>query len=495
MDYKFIYILLGICFIVTWYLYFKYYYSCIKVEKSIGRKLLPNCLWYIIFYLSLFSFFLSPISLIMVLNQYFKLKKIRKELLIETQRIQTEGNKEVVNNSFSTPSTNDLLSVKQNSINKDTNELKEILSEEELVSYICTDDIIECYYKNEGGGDRFKFLSSINNYDYVKKGDKIMTLSNWNNKIDILAIDDGYFLNSSSSINSKLAQRNRLFTIFKSSDALQNICFPSSFITGEEDFTKEPFIKATMYGGNKYAFSFGMIDIRIEYADKKHKLNVDFSSKTLQFTKNHTLHFLLDDSSVLTFSNFTRPIKYSKNRDRFSYINMTTSAIMSDQDIKSLASHKLIKWNLINDEGSTLAEIDIPSFVNMSNSLKDIHRKVFQDYVTMYLSLYDKIKSDIGDEDDEIDSSKTSTCYVYLMIDTTNNYHKIGISNNPKYREHTLQSDKPTIELLCAKEYPSRAIAEAIESALHKTYAGKRIRGEWFNLSLSDIEDIKKTLK
>jgi hypothetical protein len=76
------------------------------------------------------------------------------------------------------------------------------------------------------------------------------------------------------------------------------------------------------------------------------------------------------------------------------------------------------------------------------------------------------------------------------MIDTINNFHKIGISNNPKYREHTLQSDKPTIELLCAKEYPSRDIATAIESSLHKVYAPKRIRGEWFNLNEKDTKDI-----
>ena len=92
-------------------------------------------------------------------------------------------------------------------------------------------------------------------------------------------------------------------------------------------------------------------------------------------------------------------------------------------------------------------------------------------------------------------NNEKASCYVYLMMDTTNNFHKIGISNHPRYREHTLQSDKPTIELLCAKEYPSRAIAEAIESALHNVYANKRIRGEWFNLDVSDVENIKQTLR
>ena len=91
-------------------------------------------------------------------------------------------------------------------------------------------------------------------------------------------------------------------------------------------------------------------------------------------------------------------------------------------------------------------------------------------------------------------NKKDSKCYVYLMIDLTNKFYKIGISNNPRYREHTLQSDKPTIELICAKEYPTRSIAEAIESSLHKVYANKRIRGEWFNLTEDDVKVISKTL-
>lgn len=112
------------------------------------------------------------------------------------------------------------------------------------------------------------------------------------------------------------------------------------------------------------------------------------------------------------------------------------------------------------------------------------------------------IKENTTEEDDvqeeimeEIASNRTGTCYVYLMIDTTNNFHKIGISNNPRYREHTLQSDKPTIELVAAREYPTQLIAEAIEGALHKAYANKRIRGEWFNLDDEDVVNLKETLR
>jgi hypothetical protein len=85
-------------------------------------------------------------------------------------------------------------------------------------------------------------------------------------------------------------------------------------------------------------------------------------------------------------------------------------------------------------------------------------------------------------------------CYVYLMNDTTTGYYKIGMSNNPEYRESTLQSEKPTIVKVCHKKYPSRRVARGIEAALHRIFDGKRIRGEWFRLNERDIWEIKQTL-
>ena len=80
------------------------------------------------------------------------------------------------------------------------------------------------------------------------------------------------------------------------------------------------------------------------------------------------------------------------------------------------------------------------------------------------------------------------------MIDTTNNYHKIGISNHPDYRERTLQSEKPTIELISNKRFPNRKIASSFEQALHQAYSEKRVRGEWFELDGDEVEDIKESL-
>ena len=48
--------------------------------------------------------------------------------------------------------------------------------------------------------------------------------------------------------------------------------------------------------------------------------------------------------------------------------------------------------------------------------------------------------------------------------------------------------------MVCNKRYPSRKIAEAIESALHKAFADQRVRGEWFNLSDIEVQMLIETL-
>lgn len=77
--------------------------------------------------------------------------------------------------------------------------------------------------------------------------------------------------------------------------------------------------------------------------------------------------------------------------------------------------------------------------------------------------------------------------YIYIMRDTTNNYIKVGFSNNPKYRESTLQAEKPTIELV--KKFKG---SMSQEQTAHRILAKYRIRGEWFNTSVEIAEEAIK---
>jgi len=85
-------------------------------------------------------------------------------------------------------------------------------------------------------------------------------------------------------------------------------------------------------------------------------------------------------------------------------------------------------------------------------------------------------------------------CFVYFMRDSKTGYYKIGISNEPEWREKTLQSEKPSIKLIASKKFVNRRIAANIEKALHDSYSHRRKRGEWFELDQEDIEEITITL-
>lgn len=85
-------------------------------------------------------------------------------------------------------------------------------------------------------------------------------------------------------------------------------------------------------------------------------------------------------------------------------------------------------------------------------------------------------------------------CYTYLMIDKRTRYYKIGFSNTPKYREKTLQSEQPSIEMIAHRRFIDRKLAQDFEKQLHQKFDSKRIRGEWFDLNPQDVNDIMKLL-
>jgi len=85
---------------------------------------------------------------------------------------------------------------------------------------------------------------------------------------------------------------------------------------------------------------------------------------------------------------------------------------------------------------------------------------------------------------------KGKTTKIYVMIDKNTGYYKIGRSINPSLREKTLQSEKPTIEMIFNKEGK-----HSDEKKLHNMFKKNRVRGEWFDLSGSDLLKIKTYLE
>lgn len=76
---------------------------------------------------------------------------------------------------------------------------------------------------------------------------------------------------------------------------------------------------------------------------------------------------------------------------------------------------------------------------------------------------------------------------IYLLLDSTNNLIKIGQSYYPTTREKTLQGISPEWDLITTWIAPI-----SVEKELHKKFQNKRTRGEWFDLSFSDLKEIKQ---
>jgi hypothetical protein len=114
----------------------------------------------------------------------------------------------------------------------------------------------------------------------------------------------------------------------------------------------------------------------------------------------------------------------------------------------------------------------IENIVDVCNRRENMSQDTFMRTVSKYLSKDRSIK--------RVDTTKQKT---YIMVDKTTNLYKIGKALDPKYREKTLQSQKPSIELL-------HVMHKNVESELHKMYKDLRVRGEWFNLSDAHINNI-----
>ena len=125
----------------------------------------------------------------------------------------------------------------------------------------------------------------------------------------------------------------------------------------------------------------------------------------------------------------------------------------------------------------SLAEESIDNITSSGENIEETNSIILENFINSTKSITYKKK-------------EPEPKYLYIMKDTSTGYHKIGISKNPQYREKTLQSEKPTIEIVWVSD-STTIKARDIEKALHSYFEHRRTRGEWYNLSSHQIESIK----
>lgn len=205
--------------------------------------------------------------------------------------------------------------------------------------------------------------------------------------------------------------------------------------------------------------------------------------------------FLFESEEQIQFELTVNPISLkNKKGDKI----VEYKVLITKSELEQFSTLNLKKWkiSLVGDKREILGgDIGGDGFYYSKNNLQIVTKKFANEYMNLVKKTIPDYKPTELKQGTNTDTTITEFCFVYLMFDTSNGYYKIGISNKPEYRERTLQSEKPTIEMIASKRYPTRPIAESIEKALHGAYSEKRLRGEWFELDVNDVENIRETLK
>ena len=80
----------------------------------------------------------------------------------------------------------------------------------------------------------------------------------------------------------------------------------------------------------------------------------------------------------------------------------------------------------------------------------------------------------------------------YIYVVKCNEFYKIGYSSNVVSRLNSLQNGNPyPLQLILVRKLPE---AKYFESVLHEVYKDFRIRREWFQIGLEDMNRLIKTI-
>lgn len=243
----------------------------------------------------------------------------------------------------------------------------------------------------------------------------------------------------------------------------------------------------------------GLVDMTFtfNYLEDTDTIIFHFDPKQIRPKESDRILFLFENDNLIEFELKYNPI--SLNNQWNERVVEYKSPILKNE-LELFANEDFKRWKIeLKSEKREILGGEIGEYgYKFKRNLIIVIKKFASDYKkAVYSNIVDYQPIEVAVEEENIVSpnKKDESCHVYLMHDTTNGYYKIGISNKPYYRERTLQSEKPTIELIISKKFPIRRIAESIEKSLHSSYDDKRLRGEWFELDERDVKHIIESLK
>ena len=142
----------------------------------------------------------------------------------------------------------------------------------------------------------------------------------------------------------------------------------------------------------------------------------------------------------------------------------------------------------INGEVKNLADLEPPYAKIEEKSLAD---RMLNNFLELKASKIGRLPASGTNSDLDCLAGKIPKASgVYLLKD--GEYYKIGHTTNFAIRISSIRTSNPReVEVITFIETVNRAQAERLETALHKFFALKRVRCEWFELCSDDIQFFK----
>lgn len=248
-------------------------------------------------------------------------------------------------------------------------------------------------------------------------------------------------------------------------------------------------------------------DLRIEHSNHTYwlKLRVEEQAATIKDLmgpvahpvnfrrKGQQFYFTLGEKDIpLTYDEVGKTYPEQYTGVDFSIFQLTLNEIQAIQKCSAELAEQLDLWT-----SCPKCEYDALTWEFSKREFKKILAwwALFEDEKKLIQHLYDykydhQYRSQCENKKREQQAAQKKTfpvrkTYVYLMKDEQTCFHKIGQSKNPKARESTLFSEKPSISLIAAWYTEGKD-----EKLLHDKFISKQVRGEWFDLSEDDVNEV-----
>jgi len=183
-------------------------------------------------------------------------------------------------------------------------------------------------------------------------------------------------------------------------------------------------------------------------------LSVMINPIYIDLQENDIIVFILANEEKQIFSIQGKPLSCDFNK---THINFNIKLFKEDFDI--LCKSDIVAIRIIATKSTTPFDI------------RQLHYS--HCFFTTFIKACQELSSNWNPDSKDVevfDLKPDTSCSVYLIKILQMDFIKIGISNKPNFREHTLLSKKPTIKMICYHQYPTLIIAKAKESSLHSAY-------------------------